>query len=159
MDVQVLFFLHAAAEHKGEHKVDDETDGRDDQHQLQVDFFRRNEPADAFDEDACGDNGQRQPIQEGGDDFEAQIAERKPRIRRPGSQIDGNHAEAQSDNVGDHMSRIGEKGQRVRHQAPDNFDDRKEGGQNERNPERLLGPALFFDMMKMMEIVMIILHG
>ena len=88
--------------------------------------------ADGFDDNPEDDGGERQPVQRGGDDFTATVAEGVFERGRAVAPVKGGEGEAEGDGVREHMSGVREQCQAVGEQATRDFHQHEGGDKQQR---------------------------
>ena len=115
--------LAAPIEDGPDDDVGGEPEDRNGEHQAALDRLGRLEPQEGLVADDGRDDPERDPVQEGGEDLEAPPAEGAPGRHGTPGEPEGEEAEAERRDVGEHVPRVGEKGQAAAEKAADDLDD------------------------------------
>ena len=97
--------------------VHEDPDERDDQHDPALDVVRRDQTANRAVHDPDPDDQERQPVDLGGENLDALVAERPAALRRARSHRGGENREAERRGVGEHVPGVGEQREGVGHDA------------------------------------------
>ncbi len=126
----------SAGEYPCGDEVRAESGDRDNQHRTAANIRRRAQTLNRFPEDVDRDRDQRRGVDDCGQHLRTEIPVRALCGRRSAGKPDRDQREGEGCNVGQHVSGIGQEGERIGQVTADRLDNHESGGDTERNRDR-----------------------
>ncbi len=114
-------------------QVGGQANGRHDGHREHLDVRGVTKPEEGLDDDEHGDAQQQHPVDQGAQNFEADVAVATPRVGRTPGEPKRKQRQQQRGDVGQHVPGVGQQGQRMRQPAANGFQHGDANGERERS--------------------------